>query len=1489
MIDEAVPVWLGAFGKHPGWDDHIADQGFETEFLVRVRRLLYVEGIGGNLDSGAWEELSEEERTPGYDHVFLWRTAEGLMVGRLWSSSDGKGRTRYPLVVCCQSRGLAGEWVVGPCLDRLEQLAGECRRVTSAGEMIGAVDAARADLRRAGRGAPVARLEALAPPSAMARLHDQYAAALGPEGLLRVSYQMEREFSAFLRMEEEGTGTRSRTVDVRPRHMRVPACERDMGKACALWMQFLYGRADPAAPALVFGRVGEGFVDIVVGEPGRGQVFCLQASAKRVPLTTEIPYNVDDAFRAEQAARVERGRTGELRDADLGAVAEELPRVRRRKPAGAHRGSRVGIVIAIIAILAAAGWAIKAVIASGGGGNKSPSPQKPEEDVTPVLQHPVKPDTPPADGEAVAKFSAWCLAYDGWLSHLVSSVKSGSDGLESDAYLSLHVRGPVLAAIAAKTELNPRYVVSNPPATARELADNVPAEVDSAAIVTATAQATGLIESVTQALERWPVRKEAEAMAETFGALGWTGPADELGALVRGVMPGDGVDIAAGVPKLVSAMQRPGLEQLVTAARQVQEHLARIERSDDKVLVRAASDLRGELKALAETPSLEAVLSRWTDVQGLAALTGRVHAFLDDGWGRVDRALFESHSPVHQPGAAGTGRALLQAWLSEAQREVYVAIDAELDPRRGWTIEADRTKLVADLKEVEERGGAETSAAVSVLRERLDEVGRQVEALMRPAWNAMTRDQIDANVERLSREVRLMESQVSELRADVSRDVNERLNEIRSRASVSEDGIAGVDELWMKGRDALLARYERDQDIRALTIAVRQLQGAVKQIEQASRAEGWETEVRSGWSRPTLISVVREARASAIREHAGSLDVAGASEAQVEAVCGAITGQVQGVVSGLRDALRRLGSVQEHIEQGYAWEEAWAEGGSIRQNLEAARAALPSIEQVAPELHVAVSRLEQVASAGRDELVRLAGESGFGPARVQAWRALDGVQPVWPADVRELLTDLGNLAEIRGVVQSIVDAGRRDALMGELEAASSLRWAGVMERADGWDALAACARLREPCGGQVASLSPARQWALSVVETQAAVAGGGDDADNQERARRLVEQARSLGVAELAAWVPVMGALDALAKEDLEAVPPLEPSKVGPGRVGWQVAPESTEERLVYQQRAGGARLGFRMVETPEGATYVGEEELSVGVVMAMIAADAKVGREFAALTDWRESAGLQVWSMRGSKDNPRVLLAPAWTASWIKPGVYYAAGFDPGKPTADHPMQRVSLSDAVYLAGQLGCRLPTLEEWRAALAAAGSPGLDAGWNLRDQSVDEQIAHLRVVDPSGQNTSLPRPDAMAFEIAAGANVGVYGFDDGVLWAGAVDGGPAVVFRNIIGNVQEYVIVSWSEKARSVLSGGGDPRERALGEWQDAVKGIDAAVVGGSMFSPPDRSVEEPQQPGDTRGGWSDVGLRVAFSPGEGRVRRSVAARLSEVLASAPFVKADGSR
>src|SRR5205085_2200920 len=81
----APALHLAAFGKHPGWNDHLDDLGLDTAPLVNAKRLLYIQGISQNIDSGAWDKLEDtapvSDGTPLlapiarldlFRHDFLW-------------------------------------------------------------------------------------------------------------------------------------------------------------------------------------------------------------------------------------------------------------------------------------------------------------------------------------------------------------------------------------------------------------------------------------------------------------------------------------------------------------------------------------------------------------------------------------------------------------------------------------------------------------------------------------------------------------------------------------------------------------------------------------------------------------------------------------------------------------------------------------------------------------------------------------------------------------------------------------------------------------------------------------------------------------------------------------------------------------------------------------------------------------------------------------------------------------------------------------------------------------------------------------------------------------------------------------------------------------------------------------------------------------------------------------------------------------------------
>src|SRR5260370_18157923 len=80
-------IFLGAFGKHPGWDDHVEGLGLETESLIYAKTLLYVQGIGGQIDARALEKLHPRQQNPASPHLFLFARPAPVLLGAMSPSS----------------------------------------------------------------------------------------------------------------------------------------------------------------------------------------------------------------------------------------------------------------------------------------------------------------------------------------------------------------------------------------------------------------------------------------------------------------------------------------------------------------------------------------------------------------------------------------------------------------------------------------------------------------------------------------------------------------------------------------------------------------------------------------------------------------------------------------------------------------------------------------------------------------------------------------------------------------------------------------------------------------------------------------------------------------------------------------------------------------------------------------------------------------------------------------------------------------------------------------------------------------------------------------------------------------------------------------------------------------------------------------------------------------------------------------------------------
>lgn len=288
--EKAAPVYVAAFGKHPGWNDHIDDIGVETAHLVAFKRMLYMNGIGGNIDAGTWDALDEHQRVPDFHHVFLAIEHGAVMAGRMWSSSDGKGRKRYPMVVCAQCPGTTLPWLLEEVPPRLAAIEETCKNETTAEAVQRVVARTRRELATmaaAGRDGEMTipgwflSTEAVGP---LCELGDR------GYGFKRILYKIEREMSAHAAPSAHGGDT------PQPQHLRVPLGNAADAPTLALWVGVMRTLLSPRTPLFLTRHLECDWLDIIVGAPRPQQLSCLRTSLQGLPSATDIPYNLDAEF-----------------------------------------------------------------------------------------------------------------------------------------------------------------------------------------------------------------------------------------------------------------------------------------------------------------------------------------------------------------------------------------------------------------------------------------------------------------------------------------------------------------------------------------------------------------------------------------------------------------------------------------------------------------------------------------------------------------------------------------------------------------------------------------------------------------------------------------------------------------------------------------------------------------------------------------------------------------------------------------------------------------------------------------------------------------------------------------------------------------------------------------------------------------------------------------------------------------------------------------
>lgn len=840
-------VWLAAFGKHPGWNDHIDDLGIETERLVAIKRLLYTAGVSGVIDSGYWESLASERRAEGFDHTIVWRWPESLSVARVWSSRDGKGRSKYPMVVCAQLDGLAMSHALGVVVPRLRQLEAECRGSDSAGAVIALVDSARAELRGRASREPWVSAEPFPPPGSLAELAEH--PAVGSEGLVRTLYQLEREFQAFLVPEaeagKEGTRGRSRTMTIRPQHIRVPRLFSREAEDLALWTRAMLTRIDPAVPLLV-AVSGRDWVDVVAGEPGPAQLRFLQAGPVEFPLSTTIPYEIDGAFRERAAERVEASRQGRPVELDPGrsvagvgaGAASGLVRV----AAGAGRGVPAAwvaaaaaggvvilIVIAVLAMMLAGGNGGGGAGADGVGGepagdevgagaSKAGDEREPGAGVSgragsgsgsPGASGSA--DRPGGEREATEterRFAAWCAVADEWLVGLVTRVDPAA--IQQDPHLVAEVWPIVERVKSGGLIVDPLKVPGGAQRTRARLAELTLAGRGPGVLATQEGdRLLGEAEAAAAALgralsaEAWPAARAAARLRDEAERLGHERARGVMEGLLVGIAGGDGASRAAGVGALASVggMVRE-LESDLGALRAIAQ---RLESSGDAVLAGFGALAEASWsRALGAVGSPLAIGEASAELDRVLGLGSELDRFVQTQWPRVDAAYFSAESGVHREYDGAPSEAVYGRWLAEASDPGYRVLDPSLDPRSSWSAPAFVARARGELSEVERGVSGAMDAALGALETRLSDEAAAIERINAMGWNRGTRAGLMGMVAEADARTRALVLEVESFASQAARTVEEAGARFRARGSISAWGIGTIDAAWRSMRDATM-------------------------------------------------------------------------------------------------------------------------------------------------------------------------------------------------------------------------------------------------------------------------------------------------------------------------------------------------------------------------------------------------------------------------------------------------------------------------------------------------------------------------------------------------------------------------------------------------------------------------------------------------------------------------------------------------------------
>lgn len=1442
-------AWLAAFGKHPGWDDHIDDLGVETESLALAKQLIYLQGISSQIDSGAWEKLEPGSRLDGFDHLFLWQRGRNCLLGCIVSSVDGKGRARYPMIVCAHFVDVALGRVLTELCPLVENAMSAARAAASADAVRQILTESRETLRRSLAAPP------LGPAGPMPAPIPILSPILGGAALHRILYQIKNHFAPW------AAGPGSDDPKEQNVLLRVPQAVAGAAEGLGLWANFVGSQLSETAPRLLIWPRAGTWLDAIAGQPAPANFFGLRANTRALPCASDVPYEMDAAFRTEAEALIAgTADGGEPRRSIFGltdnappgrklaqraasasqAAGEKLQhrlediRANLRQP---KRGWLLWAGVALVAVVAV--FVVAKLLRS-----PSPAPQ--------AIARPVATAQSTANPELRAPWRALCATYYEWLGGLRTALNDAArrSRWTADVHLRTGVLAPLGAAGAPRTELDPR-LLSASKTPLPELGNEPPPAIATGEGAERVLAAAAAVVAIEKALTSWPTLAHARADREKLLAHGWTNAVSSIN--LPETLPLNAT-LAAVIDATLGEAQP--LAQARESADAWAADLRQLRDAGDPALRSAAEAM---VKDAAGATSLKALGEKMAQFRGELA---PVVALLAAEWtpGRIDRARFLQERGERW--AEGLGpTALLKQWTASASDY------AEIGDAASELLTAEWQKGMADVRRL--RGELATVAS-GPEAEKFG--GRQRE--LEQEWEALRGQRlVRKESSRLGAAARAVLGDLGRLSSDLSGEVARRVDPagwIQQLRAITFAESPVIQAEWQRH----LEEWLHAGKIQGLKADVRQFVAArarAERVERFLRRLAVSAALPEGFSSDE-VSDDALARDLKVRLHAtreialtklvemAAWTAEGPAESEEEfwrkpTVRPVISDYVQ-----VYDRLKGFGTditrVETFLQDGEAWQGLpggmfdkwrgdWAKPETFTE--------LPRISAVVQRalaldgLCALKERAPLFAAVQRQPLAEA----------ITAWRRL-GELPNWLQDAADVAAEQQLVAVLKQKVDSEAkNANHRASLHRELAKRLRDRWQTALERSSAEADFVRLFAVMTWFGVSESELAPAHRFNLLLHGLRAgpwSKLAKADARAARDDAIAALRRATGADARRVQTLVEQLQAVDF----ETEAV---DLAAVGPAKVHWKLESAADPDRPVYSWSRGTRTHRLEFVRLPVAGqnVYFCANEIPVQLFLDWIEHRALGKQVIAAqqlmLDDFgtgRPARGPR--SIIARKDGASWRLSRA-TAGWrdANPDRISPAENEP-RPSELSPLNYVSFAAARLVAGDLNCRLPTSEEWQSAAQMEQGTAAVRHPNLRDARWSKQMEFQNgLVDKVWPDSDVFVPAALVAKVPTGSQAKVAVVeDDGVLWFAEVRDRATPPPWHLIGNVAELV-----------TGPGGKP-----------------GVMGASALSPPEIIPHEfwEIERGNEGQGFADVGFRPAFSVGE----LSGAARVQSILANTAF-------